>query len=119
MFAGRTAAYFKDLIVGKEEFLRPLFESSIKVNSANYIGDTKVLKLEIENVSNAKLLLDNESMYSFHAHADIVEIPAKGKVNLEVKTLESKEEILLEFQVLNGITAPNQHPSIELKVKLD
>lgn len=119
MFAGRTAAYFKDLIVGKEEFLRPLFESSVKVNSANYIGDTQVLKLEIENVSNAKLLLDNESMYSFHAHADIVEIPAKGKVKLEVKTLEPKEEILLKFQVLNGITAPNQHPSIELKVKLD
>ena len=119
LFAGRTAAYFKELVVGKEEYLRPLFESSLKINAAKYIGDSQVLLLEIENVSNAKMLLDNESRYSFHAHSDILEIPAKAKVNLEVKTLERKEEILLKFQVLNGIIAPNQHPSIELKVKVE
>ncbi|MDW3649584.1 MAG: Sb-PDE family phosphodiesterase [Bacteroidia bacterium] len=119
MFAGRTAAYFKDLIVGKEEFLKPLFESSLKINSAKYRGDTQVLLIELENVSNAKILLDNSSRYSFHAHSDIVEIPAKGTIKLEVKTLEIKEEILLNFEVLNGIIAPNQHPAIELKVDVE
>jgi len=116
MEAGRTVAYFNDLLVGKEAYLKPLFEASLKVNSASYEGESSVLRVEIENLSNAKILLDNESSYSFHAHGDVVEIPASGKISLEVKTLERKENITLSFEVLNGIIAPNKHPIISVDV---
>ena len=56
---------------------------------------------------------------AIHAHSDIIEIPAKGSIRLEVKTLKIEDEIVLAFQALTGIIAPNQHPSIELKVQID
>lgn len=118
LFAGRTAAYFKDLLIGKAEFLKPLFESSIKVRTTQYQGDSQVLTVSLENVSNAKILLKNISEFSFHAHADVVEIPARGKMDLEVKTLKRMGELDLAFEVLNGITAPKQHPTIRIHVPI-
>lgn len=115
---GRTVSYFNDLLVGKEVYLKPLIESSLKINSAKYIGESSVLKIGIENISNAKILLKNESELSFHGHSELVEIPAKGSIFLEVKTLDIKEKLSLNFQVLNGIIAPKKHPTISLEVSV-
>lgn len=117
--AGRTIAYFNDLLVGKEAYLRPLIASSLEIESALYIGNSSVLRIEIQNMSNAKILLDNESEYRFHAHGDVVEIPASGKIMLDVKTLTRKDNITLEFQALNGIIAPGEHPRIKMEVVVD
>jgi len=118
MQAGRTVAYFNDLLVGKEEFLRPLIESSLQVKSARYQGESSVVKIELENTSNAKILLDNQSIYRFHAHADVVEIPASSTISLEVKTLKRVKDFTLAFEVLNGIVAPDKHPRISLMVEI-
>lgn len=119
MEAGRTVAFFNELLIGKEIYLKPLLEASIQVKTASYIGSSQVAKVILENLSSAEFTLQNTSAYSFHAHGDVINLPAHGILELDVKTLEIKEDFNLSFQVLNGIFAPKQHPEISLLVKVN
>lgn len=113
----RTVAFFKDLLIGRDEWLLPLLKESLKITSAAYTEKTTVLKLEIENLTSAAFTLMNKSKYTFHGHSDLVTIAPGGKVVLEVKTKDKLNTIDLPFEVLNAIHAPNSHPSITLSAK--
>jgi len=106
LFARRTIAYFKNLLIGKAENLTPLLEAC---------GPSGVADVHIKNNSNAEFLLDNVSSYTFHAHADIVNIPPNTTKIIQVKTIEQVAAFDLSFMVLNGIIAPNTHPQLNLK----
>jgi len=116
LFAGRTIAYFKNLLIGKSENLTPLLEASLTIEKVEYQGPSGVADVHIKNHSNAEFLLDNVSSYTFHAHADIVNIPPNTTKVIQVKTKEQVAEFDLSFMVLNGIIAPNTHPQLNLKV---
>ena len=116
LFAGRTVAYFQNMVIGKEENLVPLINASINVVEASYIGPTIMLQVMIENNSDVSYILDNQSGYTFHEHADVVILEAHKTTELQVKTLQRLESINLEFEVLNAITAPNTHPNITIDV---
>lgn len=116
LFSGRTVVYFRDYLIGREENLIPLLNSSLTVSSANYGGDTQVLRVTLKNNSSAPIMLRNKTEYTFHNSSDVVTIGPLASEEIEVKTLARKESIALEFEVLNGITAPNTHPSIEIVV---
>ncbi len=113
----RTVAFFKDLLIGRDEYLLPLLKESLKITSATYTAKTTVLKVEIENVTSAAFTLMNKSKYTFHGHSDLVTIAPGEKVVLEVKTKDKLNTIDLPFEVLNAIHAPNSHPSITLSAK--
>ncbi len=119
MQAGRTVAWFNNLLIGREEFLKPLIEASLRIKSAKYPGKTSVATIEIENVSDADFLLQNLSPYTLHAHSDIVTLKAHEVTTLEVKVLERKASVELPFRVLNGVIAPNLHPVIQLTVRME
>ncbi len=117
--AGRTVAWFNNLLVGKEENLMPVIEASLTVTEAAYIGDTDVLAVTIENSSDAAYMLDNQSAFTFHRNADVVTIAAQTSTTLEVKTGERRESVELAFEVLNAVTAPDVHPEFVLDVAVE
>lgn len=118
LFAGRTAAVFNSLLVGKEEFLKPLIKESIKIKSAKYIGNTSVLEIELENVSSSDLLFENASDYGRYNGASIFEVKG-GKTNiLHLKTLTRLKEIELKLTALKAFVAPKKNPIISWKVKI-
>lgn len=119
MLAGRTVAWFNNLLIGRETLLKPLIEASLRIKSAQYPGKTSVATIEIENVSDADYWLQNLSPYTLHAHSDIVTLKAHETTTLEVKVLERKASVELPFRVLNGIIAPNLHPVIQLTIKME
>lgn len=112
--AGRTAAYYLDTLVGREEYVLPLIEASLLFSTQGYIGDTSVLNVTIENVSDAWFTVTNVSDYRFHDRADLLSIPPHQSVSFDVKTLERRSEISLEFDVLSVLTAPGVHPTVML-----
>lgn len=114
----RTVAFFKDLLIGRDEYLLPLLKESLKISSAQYMPKTTVLKIEIGNVTSAAFTLMNKSKYTFTGHSDLVTIAPGEKVVLEVKTKDKLNSIDLPFEVLNAIHAPNSHPSITLSGKI-
>lgn len=114
----RTVVFYKDLLIGRDEYLVPLIKESLKVSSAQYAPKTSVLQLEIENVTSAEFTLQNKSKYTFHAHSDIVTLKPGEKTLIEVKTKDKLTSIDLTFEVLNAIHAPNSHPTVTIPVKI-
>ena len=116
LVAGRTVAWFNNTLIGKEDYLLPLIQSSLSIAEASYDDDTTVLAVMIDNNSDATYILDNQTDYTFHADTDIVTVAPHQTTRLDVKTLERVDSISLTFEVLNAITAPNTHPNITLDV---
>ena len=118
LFAGRTVAALGSLLVGREEFLKPLIEASIMVVSATYdVGD--LLGVSIENSSSATFLLRNLSDLNFHNSGGTVMVKARGTTFLQVKTVERRELVELEVEVLNALTAPKTHPRVILRIPVE
>jgi hypothetical protein len=117
--ARRTVAWFDNLLVGREEHVLPLIESSLTVKQAAYREDTNVLSVLIENSSDADYILDNKSSYTFHAAADVLTVKAHQETRLDIKTLDRKTAVSLPFEVLNAVTAPSTHPEIVLQITVD
>ena len=115
----RTVAVFKDLLIGRDEFLVPLLENSLKVSSAKYIGKYNVLGVEIENLASTNITLQNQTGYTLHNNNDMIVLKAGEKITIEVKTIERKTEVSLKFLVLSAVNAPNKHPSITVKTKIE
>ena len=116
LFAGRTVAYFQNILVGKEEHLVPLLNASLNVVEAEYINNTNILTVHIENTSDVSYIMDNKTDFTFHEHSDVVILEAHKTTELQVKTVDRLESVQLMFEVLNGITAPNTHPTITIDV---
>lgn len=115
----RTVAVFKDLLIGRNEFLIPLIENSIKVTSAKYIGRYNVLGLEVENLSSTEIVLQNQNSFTLHNNNDIITLKAGEKTMIEVKTIERKTDVSLKFLVLSAVNAPGKHPSITISTKIE
>lgn len=115
----RTVVFFKNLLIGRDEFLVPLIESSLIARSALYRGKSSVVSVEIENLTYTDIILQNQSGFTFHDHHDIITLKAGEKTFLEIKTLERKTNLQLKFLVLSAVNAPNRHPVITLPVKIE
>lgn len=119
LFAGRTVAIYNDLLVGKDEFLKPLLKASINVEKAGYIENTQVLELELKNVTSSNLLFQNESGYTFYDSSPVFEIAAGETKTLMVKTLEEKKSLQLKLKALGCFTAPKVQPIIEWTIPIN
>lgn len=120
LFAGRTVAFFNNLLIGREEYLLPLIDASLSTKSATYVetwaGTSSVADVYIVNESDAPFILKNIGEYGLHDHSDIVVLKENATSQIRVKTLEQKTSFDLKFEVLNAVTAPETHPEITITV---
>ncbi len=110
--AGRTVAWFDNNLIGNNEYLTALIKSSIEVVDAKY--DREVLQLNVRNVSDARLVLQNQSDYSFHQTSDLIELEPQSTTLLQVKTITVLDEVSISFTVLNAIDGPGSNPTIDI-----
>jgi hypothetical protein len=108
----RTVVYYKDLLIGRDEFLIPLIQSSLKINRAKYIKASTVLSVEIENVTNAAFTLQNKTGFTFTEHADLVTVKPGEKTVIEIRTVQKLSSVDLKFEVLSAVNAPKSHPAV-------
>ncbi len=111
---GRTAVWFKDQLIGKEEHIVPLINASMEVVKLQY--NEQVARVQINNKTGLTFILENLSAYTFHSNADVIEIHP-GENFIDVKTISFKDQFDLRFRVLNAVSAPKTHPEILLKVE--
>ncbi len=112
----RTVVWHRNMLIGREQHVMPLVGASIRIKRAHYPGDTSVLRLEIENVSDAEFVLRNTSPYGFHKQGDLIMLPPHHTTVLDVKTLDRLENVRMTFELLSVVTAPGTHPVLELRV---
>jgi len=107
MFAGRTAAYFRDMVGGKEELLRPFFYSSISIGKVFYETDR-----------NRYLEITNNSDIPFY----LVNGPAVAPANITLAAnavtrvvISKKFSGSLTYDVKNLMTGPESVLKVEIK----
>lgn len=112
LFAGRTIAWYENILVGKEANVRLLTDASLHFKSKGYIGDSDVLQVEITNTSDATFYLQNTSVYTFYANGDLLEIKPQStdEIQLLIKRGNVKS-VPLTFNVVNAV--------IDLKKQLE
>ena len=122
LFARKTAVFYNELLIGKEENLKPLVEKCLVINNINDLelgysedGKSTIKKVEIKNVSDAPFILKNLNSFTFETNSDIINIMPNSIHSISVKT---KGEPLneLKFKVLNGIIAPKKYLNISLQI---
>lgn len=118
LFAHRTVAWYNNSLIGREDQLKPLIEASLKVVKTEYQGISSVLNVTIDNQSDVEYILVNKSQYTLHTNTDIVMVHPNTTTIIQVKLPEQVAELKLEFEVLNGIIAPNTHPRISIPVQV-
>ena len=114
LFGGRTAVWFDNTLVGSAEFLVPLIEASLQVDSP---GNGLVRDVFVTNASDASYILENLSGFTFHNHSHVVELKAHERTLIQVKTAGSTGPLSLRFRVLNTVTEPGRHAEIEIRVE--
>lgn len=110
----QSAVWFKNTLVGPQEFLAPLVEASLEIV---HRSKGLVPTLQIHNHSDADYILVNTSAYSLHNYAPVFTLKAHETTAVMVKTQEELESFELTFKVLNAFTSPNEHAEIKLRVE--
>ena len=110
----QTAVWFKNTLVGKQEFLAPLIEGSLELSRE---GKGPVPTLLIHNHSDADYVLENISDYKLHNFASVFTLKAHESTRVMVKTIETLNSFNLKFRVLNAFTTPDNHPEITLSAQ--
>ena len=116
LFAKRTVVWWKNLLLGRERDLAPLLAASMTVESATYSRTSRVLEVEILNRSDARFLLRNKTSYTMTSDHDVIEVAPHEETTLRVRTGEQLEEVALEFEVLNALTAPETPASVSFEL---
>lgn len=117
LFAGRTAVWYKNTLVGKEENVAPLVLASLRATAPAYAQNRQVANVTLHNNSDVAYLLKNLSDFNFHGDSDVITAPAQGSLTIEVKTLKQLTSFDLKFEVLNAVIAPEKHLEITIAVK--
>src|SRR5690606_9877054 len=115
MLDRRTVVWWKNTLIGREQWLVPLLNASITVKSLGfewetahfaYLPKTSILNLELHNSTDAEFIVRNASDYRFHNQSDTFVIPAHGSIPVQVKLRERLSDAVLRFEVMNAVVAP-------------
>ncbi|NUN69176.1 MAG: PHP domain-containing protein [Bacteroidetes bacterium] len=116
LFARRTVVSFNNTLIGREEFLLPLLQRCLTVESAVYSGKTSVLVVKLRNNSSSDIILQNAGEYLFYDNTSVLTAPANSVTTLRVKTVQNLASLQLKFTVLSAVTAPKTNPSLTIPV---
>lgn len=117
----RTVVWWNNILIGRQQWLDPLLASSLIATPVGYLPDeanvdrlkeTTVIVIEIRNTTDADFILRNVSPYRMTRHIDVLTVPPHDTVRVEVNTLSRLPEVVMRFEVLNAITAPQVHPIV-------
>jgi hypothetical protein len=107
MFAGRTLAYFRDMIAGKEEYAKPFFYQCISVGKP-YLENEKSVYFEVTNRSDVPFYLVN----GIPDAPQSITLAANGITRVVVS---KKVTSPLKYDVKNVLVGENEVLKIELK----
>ena len=116
LFAQRTVVWFNDLLIGRDAPLDALLKAGLAMERAVREG-VGVVGVTLRNTMDAPLRLRHLSTdtQSLHRRADLVDVPPQGVAELLIKPATASDEVVLTFEVLNALTAPNTHAEVTLR----
>jgi len=98
---GRTAVWYKDQIIGREDWVKPLFDASVSV-AAPHVRGKNYLLLEIRNSSHVDVQLQRTGPVG----PATLTLPADSTSLVKVDAAQPRESVDLKYQVTNFLVAP-------------
>jgi hypothetical protein len=108
---GRTAVWSRNILIGKREYLEPIFYASVKMSEARY-GEKDSVRVTVKNSSDIEFTLKGIGQT---APSD-VNLPANGSIILKTKKQEGSGKIILYYTATNLLTEPGQALPVKLVV---
>ena len=120
LFNRRTVAYYKNILIGEQRFLRPLFNASIKIlNPDVVLQRDHSASIQLHNSSDIDYKLNAISGQEEYSISEMITLPAHKTVMLKIKKnskIRIGENIFrVLYDVSNLLVAPNKGLPIELK----
>jgi hypothetical protein len=119
---GRTAVYHKDMLIGKQEFLAPIFEKSVSIASPLLVSRAgETFSLQVTNHSDVPFILEARDEGSEVYYQDNVTL-YPGRTNIiRIRSKRTQEPgnftFTLPFVVTNLLTGVGTGLPVELKFK--
>ncbi len=110
LFQGRTAVWHKDRLIGRPEYLLPLFTASVCVEKVEALSDTDV-KVTLKNASVVPCRL----IQTENGEKKTTEIPGCGQAEMKM-ALKKGEKGRLIGTIENYIVAPGKGLDISLEI---
>ncbi len=109
LFSGKTMVWYKDIIIGKPENLLPVINSNLEFSQPFYIKNTKIVLVNISNLSSIPFILNYRGQYTLHEDDKVFVIPPKESIQIKVKTIDLVEKIDMNFEMLNAIIGKDKY----------
>ena len=113
----RTVVWFKDTLIGRKEYLKPLIMKSIKVENAVYVPGSSILNVTLRNISSAVLEVSEKNGYRFHNQARTLRLPGKSVGKLQIALDERKTFVEVPVEIKNALITPEETLEITLNIK--
>ena len=113
--ANRTVAWYRDTLIGRPANVEEVIRSSLTLQAGGLVEKSQVLAVKIRNASPVRYTLRLKAPRAFYNRSDVIVVPPRGEVEVQVTGAVTPETLQLEFEVLNAITAPKQTFSLTLK----
>ncbi|MHB1034351.1 MAG: Sb-PDE family phosphodiesterase [Pirellulales bacterium] len=110
LLQGRTAVWYQDQIIGRKEWLEPLFAASIQV-APPHLRTQDAVWVQIRNVSSADLCLQTTAKKPVQ-----LVLPAQATTLLKIATKKPNEPIEKAYTVTNFLVAPKTGLPVTIRV---
>ncbi len=113
LFAGRTAVWYKNQLIGRKKYLEPLFNASIRIATPT-TGDKKRLSVQITNNSELDIQLERVGKKG----PEQLTLPANAAAILKIRPKKSADRIRLSYLARNFLIAPDKALPVTLDIPL-
>ena len=101
LLEGRTAVWFKDQVIGRKEYLEPLFAASIRVGSP--VWRPKSVSVQVRNTSDTDIHLKQ----SGHVGPPQLTLPARATSLVQIAIANATEPVQLTYTATNFLIGPD------------
>ena len=119
LFARRTVAWFKDLLIGRADVVDPLIRAILRVTGVETVTGTSMVDVTLTNSSNSPMTLRNSASVTFAHHGQTVVVPPLADLVLRVRRpagTAPDADLALRFEVSNAYVEPRKHARISFDV---
>ena len=114
LFKGRTAVWFKNQLIAREDYLRAMFVASVKVIDVYERGERKVF-LEIANKCDLNIELKRTGMVG----PEEVILPAMGTATIKLRVQKDVKDLELAYVAENMLVAPAKGLAVKLTASIE
>jgi hypothetical protein len=111
LLAGRTVVWWKDQLIGRKEWLEPLFRELVRVSPPHLRSD-KATWVQIRNVGNADISLER----SGNLGPAKLDLPAGATSLVQIATGKTQGSLELKYTAKNLLIAPDTGLPVILRI---